>query len=356
MAWIVLGASAVLAAALLVLLLPYWAEYRFYNWEMSVLRKPAYTVRALVDRVSWLPLVQGTFARMWPVLVAAALGCVAVVLRWREARPAERLLVWWLVIGLAELAVHDSGNERRYLMFVPLMIALGTIFLTTRPSAPAAATQTSTGWPERVAALGLTAALAYLVAGSGMRLLLAERVTGGDLSLSVRVAAAASISLAIAAAWRWRTVVWALRARARPSALLPALALLGIAWNVPDYLDWMAHRGSVNYDASVAVGRLLPPGTLVQGKLANGLALENTIRPLFVGNGFGNYADRFVRDDAGYILTYDLPRIGFESSDGSELIQQILDRYPRRTVVAAFPVDETPEPERAVLIDKMPDR
>jgi hypothetical protein len=118
----------------------------------------------------------------------------------------------------------------------------------------------------------------------------------------------------------------------------------------------MRHRQTLNYQASVDVGRYLQPGALVQGKLANGLALDNQIRPLFVGNGFGNYGDRFVRDDAGYILTYDLPRIGFESSDGSELIQQILNRYPSRRVVATFQVDETPDPDRAVLIEKSPDR
>ena len=75
---------------------------------------------------------------------------------------------------------------------------------------------------------------------------------------------------------------------------------------------------------------MVPAGTLVQGKLANGLALENRIRPLFVGNGFGNYADRLQRDDVRYILTYDLPRIGYESSRRIGLIQGILDRYPGR--------------------------
>jgi hypothetical protein len=92
----------------------------------------------------------------------------------------------------------------------------------------------------------------------------------------------------------------------------------------------------------------------VHGKLANGMALGNRIRPLFVGNNFGNYADRLQRDDARYILTYDLPRIGYESSDGSGLIQGILDHYPARQVVTTFEVDETRMEDRAVLIDKFP--
>ncbi len=88
----------------------------------------------------------------------------------------------------------------------------------------------------------------------------------------------------------------------------------------------------------------------MQGKLANGLSLENRIRPVFVGNGFGNYEDRLERDDVRYILTYDLPTVGYESQDGSGLIQGILDRYPNRHVVATFDVDETPAPDRAALI------
>ena len=53
----------------------------------------------------------------------------------------------------------------------------------------------------------------------------------------------------------------------------------------------------------LVAGRL-PPGTLVHGKLANGLALESRIRPVFVGRDFGNYEDRFRRDDVRYLLTY----------------------------------------------------
>ena len=63
---------------------------------------------------------------------------------------------------------------------------------------------------------------------------------------------------------------------------------------------------------------MLPPGTLVHGKLANGLALENGIRPIFVGRGFGNYEDRKQRDDVRYILTYVAPCIGYEGTSHSK--------------------------------------
>jgi hypothetical protein len=110
------------------------------------------------------------------------------------------------------------------------------------------------------------------------------------------------------------------------------------------------HAGDLNYRASIALGARLPAGTLVHGKLANGLSLENRIRPVFVGREFGNYADRLSRDDVRYILTYELPREGYESQPG--LIREILERYPLRRVIETFDVDETPGPDRAVLIDK----
>jgi hypothetical protein len=138
----------------------------------------------------------------------------------------------------------------------------------------------------------------------------------------------------------------------RVTAVLIALCLVSDAWQ---FAAWARTRAHHNYDASVAIGRLLPAGTLVQGKLANGLSLDNRIRPVFVGNGFGNYANRFDASQGRYILTYDLPRIGYESSDGSGLIQGILNHFPRHRTIATFEVDETAGADEAALIDKFPD-
>jgi hypothetical protein len=97
------------------------------------------------------------------------------------------------------------------------------------------------------------------------------------------------------------------------------------------------------------LGEVLPPGTLVHGKLANGLSLENGIRPIFVGRGFGNYADRKARDDVRYILTYVAPRTGYEG----RVIEEVLEAYPNRRIVLTFDVAETTSGhDRAALIDK----
>ena len=94
---------------------------------------------------------------------------------------------------------------------------------------------------------------------------------------------------------------------------------------------------------------MLPPGTLVQGKLANGLSLENRIRPLFIGHGFGNYTDRKQRDDVRYILTYIAPRIGYEGSQ----ISDVLAAYPGWRIIMTFDVAETPGGhDTAALIEK----
>ena len=60
--WMTIAGLAIAAlVALVVFVMPYWSEFRFYNWQMSVTRKPSYTLRAFVDRASWLPIVHRLF-------------------------------------------------------------------------------------------------------------------------------------------------------------------------------------------------------------------------------------------------------------------------------------------------------
>ncbi len=347
---ILLGLSATAAIIGLSFVLPHWSEFRFYNWQMSVARKPEYTLRALAMRASWLPLVHDFFTWMWPVLVASALSIVEIATRARTARPAERLLVLWVLVGLVELIVHDSGNERRYVMFLPALIALAVVWLL-RERRPGAAVAARPGrWPAALLALGL----GYLVAGSAIRMAWLASVRAGHLHTVVVLSMVAALGAAAAVAAGWgRFSLW-LGAPRVPPALLVAVIGTTMAFDGVRFTAWARARQTLNYEASVAVGRLLPPDTLVQGKLANGLALENRIRPLFIGHDFGNYADRLRRDDVRYVLTYTSPSVGFESQAGSGLIQEILERYPSHRTIATFPVDETGGPDRAALIDKVP--
>jgi hypothetical protein len=127
------------------------------------------------------------------------------------------------------------------------------------------------------------------------------------------------------------------------------LSLVVSAGQLLQFGQWASGRTYKNYAASVELGRWLPPGTLVHGKLANGLSLENHIRPIFVGREFGNYQDRRQRDDVRYILTYVAPAVGYEGS----VIQDVLEAYPDRTIIRLFDVAETASGhDRAALIDK----
>ncbi len=67
-AWTLAGLVVFGLLALVVFVVPFWTEFRFYNWQMSVVRKPAYTLRALVDRASWVPIVHDFFTRQYPLL------------------------------------------------------------------------------------------------------------------------------------------------------------------------------------------------------------------------------------------------------------------------------------------------
>jgi 4-amino-4-deoxy-L-arabinose transferase-like glycosyltransferase len=353
-AWMTLAglalATAVVAA---VFVLPHLTEYRFYNWEMSVTRKPSYAVRDLIDRASWIPVVQDFFSRMWLVVVGGAIGLAAIVARWRSSRPGERLLVLWVLVGLLELAVHDSGNERRYVMFIPALIALAVLLVASdRPWLPASLGSVSAR--ARWLAVPLLLLVGYLVFGSVVRLAFLGEIRVGVFSTTVRLSAALAVLATALLLWKWKALVGRLSARQIPTWVVGSLVAVSLAWNLGEYSAWARRHTELNYRASIEVGQLLAPGTLVQGKLANGLSLENRIRPIFVGRGFGNYADRLTRDDARYILTYVLPSQGYESQEGSGLIQEILARYPNHRTVREFDVDETPDRDRAALIDKFP--
>jgi 4-amino-4-deoxy-L-arabinose transferase-like glycosyltransferase len=346
-----LVASGALIGAAFVL--PHWSEYRFYNWQMSVVRKPDYSLHAFKDRLSWLPVVNDFFMWMWPVVAIAAVSLWGVISRWREARPAERLLVLWVVVGLIELAVHDSGNERRYVMFIPALIGLASLALGrgTFGVAPPSAQR------ARWLAAPLLLATAYLVAGSGVRVFFLNQIHSDALHPYREVVAlSVSIALVVTAGClaRWRPLTrWLSAVRLPAVGVVGAIAIV-VAIDLTHFARWASARRTANYEASIAVGRLLPPGTLVQGKLANGLALENRIRPIFIGHGFGNYDDRLQRDDVRYILTYVSPKIGYESQAGSDMIQELLDRSPRGRAIATFVVNETGPADRAELFDKAP--
>jgi len=136
-----------------------------------------------------------------------------------------------------------------------------------------------------------------------------------------------------------------------PGRASAALLAIIVAGDLAGFVQWAAVRTSYNYQAMRAVAGWLPPGTLVHGKLANGLALESAIRPIFVGHGFGNYADRLKRDDVRYVLTYVAPRLGYEGDQ----ILEVLDAYPSRRVLWEVGVAETSAGhDRAALIEKRP--
>jgi hypothetical protein len=355
-AWATLGGLAVgggIAAAFFVL--PHWQEYWFYNVQMSITRKPSYDVRSLRDRVTWFPILHDIFTRMWFVLVLAISTGFGVVARWRTARAGERLLLVWIVLGAAELVLHDVGNERRFVFFIPALVALAALGLG-RDRVVLAPAVAATSRTRALVALPAVLFASYVAAGAIVRLAFLY-----EIRPNVRLAAALACGCTVAIYATWPRIPHALaRHPWRPAAGL-ALALLVAAGQALQFVQWAAGRTYKNVEASQAIGRLLPPGTLVHGKLANGLSLENRIRPIFVGRGFGNYDDRKTRDDVRYILTYVAPSVGYESQAWNPVrtpvIQDVLDAYPDRRIIATFDVAETTTGhDKAALIDKFGSR
>jgi 4-amino-4-deoxy-L-arabinose transferase-like glycosyltransferase len=331
---------------LVFFVVPHWTDYRFYNWQMSVTRKPSYDLHSVVNRITWFPVLHDIFTRMWFTLVVGATAAFGLLIRWRKIAPAERLLGLWIGIGALELIVHDVGNERRFVFLIPALVALTAITLgrdrTLLPGIEAV--------PRRRALLAAPLVLfaSYVVTGALVRLAFLYEV-----GPNVRISAALAVACSVLLYGTWPRIQRALGAATwSGNAALGVVALVA-AGQVLQFTQWAAGRSYKNYEASRELGRVLPPGTLVHGKLANGLALENRIRPIFVGRGFGNYEDRKSRDDVRYILTYVAPSLGYESQAGNPIIQDVINAYPNRRVVMTFEVAETPSGhDRAALIDK----
>lgn len=346
-AWATLaGLAAGGGLALAVFVAPNWADYRFYNWQMSVTRKPSYDLKSLMDRVTWFPILHDLFTRMWFVLAVGAAAAMGMLARWRELPPGERLLLLWVGLGAAELILHDVGNERRFIFFIPALVALAALALAgDRPLMKGV-----DAIPRRRALLAAPLVLfaAYVVAGSLVRLAFLY-----EIRPNVRLAAGIAIVFTAAVYATWPRLPRALATPGWSPAAGLAIAVLVAAGQITQFAQWAAGRSYKNYEASLELGRRLPAGTLVHGKLANGLALENRIRPIFVGRGFGNYADRKTRDDVRYILTYVAPSLGYESQAHDPIILDVIGAYPDRSVVLTLDVAETATGhDRAALIDK----
>jgi 4-amino-4-deoxy-L-arabinose transferase-like glycosyltransferase len=324
-----LGLGAVLGLALFVL--PNWQEYRFYNWQMSVTRKPSYSIRAIADRLSWFPILHDAFTRMWATLVVSAMVLLGVFLRWRTLPAIDRLLVAWVVVGVVELLAHDVGNERRFVFLVPAMCAMTALALA-RDGAVLPASLAQVSRRRMLLAAPLLAYVAYAVVGPLGRLpFLYEVRPAVRLTTFLALVAVAGLY----ARWdRIRRTLAGPRIEAGPAVVVVGLIMAG---DVAQFGQWAAGRTYRNYAALRTVAERLPPDTLVHGKLANGLALESRIRPVFVGRDFGNYDDRLSRDDVEYVLTYISPEVGYEGP----VIRDVLEASPDRRVLWTVPVAET---------------
>jgi hypothetical protein len=341
------GLAATFAVIAAFFVLPHWNDYQFYNWQISVTRKPSYDLASLLMRLSWFPVLHDVFSRMWVALCAGLVGAWGIAINWRRAGDGERLLLLWVAIGSLELLIHDVGNERRFVFLIPALVALFSLVLARGSLLPGEAR----GVSRRAVLLAspLLFYTFYVLLGAAARVPFLEQVYAHILWRPVRLAFAGALVVTVLLCWRWRSAAATLTTPLWGRRFAGTLAGIAVGWNLAQFGWWAVHRSYENYSASVALGRVLPPDTLVQGKLANGLALESRIRPLFIGHGFGNYADRKERWDVRYILTYTDPELGYEGDQ----ILDVLDAYPGWRIIMTFDVAETRSGhDTAALIEK----
>jgi 4-amino-4-deoxy-L-arabinose transferase-like glycosyltransferase len=340
--WTLAGLAISFAVIGAFFVLPHWTDYWFYNWQVSVTRKPAYDLASIAQRVTWFPVLHDTFSRSWPQLLLTVLGAWSIAARWRTASQSERLLLLWVGLGALELLAHDVGNERRFVFLLPAMAAFTALALVGRSFdfAPSSAFL-------RWLAAPLVFYSWYVLTAPLARLFFLADVHAHVLHAAVRLSAAAAVLGGALTLFILRRTD-GLLLFVRPRGAI-ALFVVLLAWDIYQFAGYASGRTYKNYQAMLVLARTLPPGTPVQGKLANGLALENRIRPIFIGHEFGNYADRQRRNDVRYILTYTSPWLGYEGSQ----IKDVLDASPGWRIIMNLDVAESPSGnDTAALIDK----
>ena len=292
----------------------------------------------LLDRASWFPVVHGFFTRQWLLSLAALAGLAAVLVRYpSRLRPASALWRSGSCSASAEFVLHDLGNERRYVFLIPPMAGLAALTLVGDRRL-LAGSRPACGRAPRWCRAGAAAAGGPATSpGAASR----ARSLTPDIRMSVRVAALAAVVTAgvMLAAWAQTGARAGARPLVEPAAGGLALALIA-AVNLAVF--WPSGGGPADHEELRRLASrsavLLPPGTLgARASSPMGSPSTITIRPLFIGPGFGNYADRLERPDVAWILTYSRPRLGYEGA----VVRDLLDAMPGWSTQVEVPVAET---------------
>jgi SAM-dependent methyltransferase len=198
-AWLTLaGFSAAAGAVFAFFVWPHWQEFQFYNFQMTVTRKPTYNLRSFIES----GVSPATRSGCLLANVAGAVGRISGDGRDRRGRggppdPANGFSCCGLLVGLLELVVHDATNARRYVMFVPALGGAGC---------PPDVGQGARWFPDKLAgrlvAIRVSSPhpcccwLLYLVFGAALRPCLNTRLrmkTAHSLKAAVRVSTALAL-------------------------------------------------------------------------------------------------------------------------------------------------------------------
>ena len=306
--WTLAGLGAAFGVAFAAFVVPHWADYRFYNWQISVTRKPSYDLHSFLTRASWLPILHDVLTRMWCVVAIGIFGAWTVLLRWKKAATGERLLLLWLAVGMTEMIVHDVGNERRFVILIPVFAALAGLVLAR--GAGLLPPEARSIEPRRAwLAAPLVLYSAYVVCGPLGRLAFLHEVEG-EARLSGVLAL--GLGLVILLVWR-RARVWLSSGTWSPRLAAWLTAALAAAAVVP-FAQWSAARTYQNYEASVALGRVLPPGHARPGEARQRPVAREPHPPDLHRTRLRQLRRPEVARDVRYILTYTSPEPGLREA------------------------------------------
>lgn len=285
--------------------------------------------------------LQGLFAFgvnvtfLWRTCVAALVSLLVLIGfiaglpgRMRRSAPARLHFALWLGLGILAVSLLDYRPDRYHMMMLPPICALAGIGLSEILGG--SGTWKPPALRGRIAWLAAGAGFfaGYQVVGEGGRLMVwySQNIYNFLTSLGLdgdRIMNTVGVctqgfwkptftALAIGAALNAGYALWRRRvlarggfrlAAARRETMVLAVVILGVSWQLGQYLSWSRQVKYTMRDAGRDLGEILSPGAVVLGSVATTLCLENRLDSVPV------YGDIMRRQDNAGLASYPVTHV-----------------------------------------------
>ena len=335
-----LGFAITLIILTIFWILPNFAEYKFYNFELYAKTRVIDTIEGLFFNMAVFPIAHSFFGRMYIVTIFTSLGLLTALIQLKmDFKQIDKLNVfffYWFILGVVQLFASDIYSQRRYIYLIPAMIGIGSWIMLRADELKVLVKLNKTNTVYKIVTLFILIYILYSLYGS----------IGHFFFNRFRINIIFSSFFAILSGLIiFKKIDSIIRKTERcnlTKRFIAVLITLSLTINLGQYIKWAVNRSYTTYNASKQLDDIFKTSMFVQGNAAISLCLENRIKPLFIAC-HSNYKDMLERDDVKYILAYsaknppttDIVDIltAYKNEDN---MRRLILAYPKATIIAEF--------------------